>query len=279
MTAARPRPTCPSCVIRHQGLCAGVSDHDIDGSSALEASHSPTRVYDAGDLVYVQGDANDYVFNLISGWVALHQDLPDGRRQIIQILQRGALFGLDQAGQSIGHGATAITNAAICPIRRSKLDVLRRENPALNERFIWLLQADSHRAFETLAILGQGSAKERVGGLLAELVATSAGDSEIDEGTFFKIPLTQRHIAEATGLTAIHVNRVLRQLREEHTVDVHNGLLAVLDPPKLGAFRGHWRGRSRSESAGAPRLGGQRAIPPVTPSSAIAVPALARGES
>jgi CRP/FNR family transcriptional regulator, anaerobic regulatory protein len=209
---------------------------DVPGSAALEASHSPARIYDAGEVVYAQGDPSDHVFNLLSGWVALHRDLADGRRQIIRFLLPDALFGVEPAGRDLGHGATAITNASVCPIGRAKLDGLRHQTQSFNDRFVSMLEHDQHRGIESLTTLGQGSAKERIGGLLNELARTSAGQVSIRAGAAFKVPLTQRHIAEATGLTSIHVNRILRQLREDHIVEFQHGVLFIVDPEKLNAL-------------------------------------------
>lgn len=204
--------------------------------SALEATHAPIRVYDAGDMVYAQGDAGEHVFNLISGWVALHRDMADGRRQIIQFLMPGALFGVEPVGRDLSHGATAITNASACPMARMKLDNLRHAFSSLNERFIWILEQDNHRLIEMQATIGQGSAKERICGLLRELAMAAAGEAPIQTGAVIKVPLTQRHIGEATGLTSIHVNRVLRQLREDRVVGFHDGALTIIDPEKLRAL-------------------------------------------
>jgi CRP/FNR family transcriptional regulator, anaerobic regulatory protein len=236
-TGHRRQVPCAFCVLRHRGLCQGVDDQDVAGSAALNASHSPIRVYEEGETIFAQGDRSQYVFNLISGWVALHRDLSDGRRQIIQILQPGAMFGAEPAGQELGHGATAITNASACPIERTKLDELRHQISSLNERFILMLEQANHHLFESQTTIGQGSAAERIGGLLSELAAAAAGEGPIHAGAVIRMPLTQRHIAEATGLTAIHVNRILRLLREDGVIELHNGMLTVINAVKLKALR------------------------------------------
>ena len=196
----------------------------------------PARVYDAGGVIYGQGGSSDHVFNLISGWIALHRDLADGRRQITRFLVAGAMFGVEPAGEELGHAATALTNATVCPIPTTKLDELRRQFPSLNERFILMLNRDNRRAYEALTTLGQGSAKERIAHLLGELAAAASDPNPIHAGRVIKIPLTQRHIAEATGLTSIHVNRILRQLREDQVIDFHYGSLLITDRGKLQAL-------------------------------------------
>jgi CRP-like cAMP-binding protein len=227
---------CAFCASRHKGLCQGVDDDDVDGASALEASHERVRQCDADGVIYAQGDRGEHVFNLISGWVALHTDTADGRRFITDILLPGSLFGVNPPGQVRGHGATAITKSRVCPLRLSKLDKLRHQIPSLNEQYVCMLQRDIRRAFERLVTLARGNAKERVGRLLGGLAVTAAGETPNFAGQAIRMPLTQRLIAEATGITSIHVNRVLRQLREDHVIEFHGGTLTVLDPRKLHAL-------------------------------------------
>ena len=225
---------CSYCAARRKGLCLGINDSDADGIAALESARSAIRLYDPGEIIYEQGDASEHVFNLVSGWVALHRDIADGRRQITRFLLPGAVFGAEPAGEELGHTATAITNAIVCPIAIAKLYELRRRIPSLNEQFILVLEHDSQNAIKALTSLGQGTAKERIGFLLRDLAVTAVGEDRVNAGAaVIKMPLTQRHIAQATGLTSIHVNRVLRQLREDQVIELHDGVLSIIDPRKL----------------------------------------------
>jgi CRP-like cAMP-binding protein len=235
-TGASIRNSCADCMLRYRGLCRSVDDRDAEAVAALESSHSPVRVYDAGAVIYGQGEAGDHVFNLISGWVALHRDISDGRRQITRLLLPGAMFGAKPRTQERGHTATAVTNVTVCPMPGPSLDDLRRRVPALNEQFILMLERDNHRAFEWMTTLGQGSAKERIATLLGDLAVAVAGEAALDAGVIVKVPLTQRLIADATGLTSVHVNRLLRKLREELIIEFHNGILTITDPWKLRAL-------------------------------------------
>jgi CRP-like cAMP-binding protein len=272
--AARARSPCAFCTSRDKGVCQGIGREDGDAVSALDSARLAVRMYDAGEVIYAQGDAAEYVFTLISGWVAVHRDLPDGRRQITRFLQPGALFGIEPAGEEFGHSATAITNTTVCPIKISKFEELRRGIASLNEQFVRLLEWEYHNAINALTTLGQGSAKERVGGLLWDLSVAAIGEASYQAGAMLKLPLTQRHIADATGLTSIHVNRVLRQLREEGVIALRDGRLTIIDARRLQAII----------NPGADRrcgLGGERrdaARPAVRLVSATAGPAATRYE-
>ena len=91
-------------------------------------------MFDSNDAIYSQGDVSDNLFNLVSGWVELHQDMPDGRRHISQFLLPGDLFGVKPTHSRFSHGATAITTASICAIPTARVDDLRRLYPSFNER-------------------------------------------------------------------------------------------------------------------------------------------------
>ncbi len=217
-------------------MCQAYGEGEGLDLSRLEAAHLPVRVYEAGDIIYRQGEMSDHIFNVISGWIDLHQDMADGRRQISQFLFSGAVFGLKPKGVAFSHGATAITTASICAIPTARVDDLRRHSPAFNEHFIWMLERENHLAVEALTIIGQGASLERVARILWSLASSLSASTTVPAGTPIRVPLTQRLIAEATGLTAIHVNRVIRRLREQRVVDFHDGVMVVDDPRRLAAL-------------------------------------------
>jgi CRP/FNR family transcriptional regulator len=227
---------CAYCVVRRTGMCHAYGEGEGLDLSRLEAAHLPVRVYEAGDIIYRQGGVSDHVFNVVSGWVDLHQDMADGRRQISQFLFSGAVFGLKPKGVTFSHGATAITTASICAIPTTRVDELRRHSPAFNEHFIWMLERENHLAVEALTMIGQGASLERVARVLWSLASKLSASTAVWTGAAIRVPITQRLIAEATGLTAIHVNRVVRRLREQHVVDFHDGVMVVEDPRRLAGL-------------------------------------------
>jgi CRP/FNR family transcriptional regulator len=89
---------------------------------------------------------------------------------------------------------------------------------------------------EALMIIRQGTSLERVARILWSLASKLSASTAVPAGTPIRVPLTQRQIAEATGLTAIHVNRVVSGLREQRVVDFHDGMMVVDDPRKLAAL-------------------------------------------
>jgi len=250
-SAQLKKNTCSHCALLTWGLCCAFAEQDGRGREALRAARPPIRHLNAGDVIYSQGDAVDSVYSLISGWVDLHQDTVDGRRQISRFLLPGALFGFEPKGASASQGATALTIATVCPLPLSRFDEMRRNNASFNEHFLWMLERENHMATEALTVMCQGSAMERVSYILWELAIRLSGAGTVSTNAPFKIPLTQRAIAEATGLTAIHVNRIIGRLRLQRLVELHDGVMIVRDPDRLAVLalssnetRDLWRGRN-----------------------------------
>jgi CRP/FNR family transcriptional regulator, anaerobic regulatory protein len=236
---ARPATTrrqCDHCPVRRGGLCNSFADGSGLDLADLEDAHYPVRVLDANDTIYSQGESSDTLFNVVSGWVELHQDMPDGRRHISQFLLPGALFGIKPMHSRFSHGATTITPASICAIPTSRVSDLRRLYPSFNERFIWLLERENDITNQALMMTAEGNSLERVARILWGLAARLSKAGAIQAGLALKVPLTQRHIADATGLTAVHVNRVIRRLREQGLVEFHDGIMVIGDPQGLAAL-------------------------------------------
>jgi CRP-like cAMP-binding protein len=222
---------------RWEDLAGGMVPDDALGLARLEAGRFRLRTYRAGEVICRQGDPNTHMFNLVSGWVELRRDIADGRSQITQFLQDGAYFGIEPDGEDLSQSATAITDAVVWPIGTSRFHELRRSIPSLNEQFTTLLLNSRRDMVTVLTRLGLGSAKERIVGLLWSLgVATVGAGAMTQVGGAVPMPLTQRHIASATGLTSIHVNRVLRELREAQVMDLRDGMLRVLNGRKFRAI-------------------------------------------
>jgi CRP/FNR family transcriptional regulator len=231
------RNHCALCKVRVSGHCGAIDDGDGRSLAALDAAHAPLRVLQAGETIYHQGDRSDRLFNLLSGWVALQQDAPDGQRHILQFVLPGGSFGLGPEGSVLGHSAMTLTTTTLCMIRRTRHDQLRLEHPDFNERFLWLIQRDVRVAQDNLGNMAHGSAAARVAHLVWELAIRSLGRRP-SPGERIWAPITQVHLAMATGLTPIHVNRVLRRFRQQDLMELRSQGLIVHDPRALEQLSG-----------------------------------------
>ena len=96
-----------------------------------------------------------------------------------------------------------------------------------------LIAQDRSLAYDQLSSIGRGSARERVAHLLLELFVRYRMRWPGHRSEEMHLPLTQEHIGDATGLTGVHVNRVLRDLRKDGVVEFHYRRLRILNPDRL----------------------------------------------
>ncbi len=205
--------------------------------TALEALHPAIKRLQVGQCLFEQGDRSDFVYLLIDGWAFRYRTLNDGRRQIVDFALPGALLGFGPS-RLLTHGVEARTVCDLCVIPRARFDEILMRVPALAFRLIQTLAQNEAIALERLMTIGRQSARERIAHLLVELVARArqAGLRVTDKG--FTLPLTQTHIADATGLTSVHVCRTLAELRKDAVVLLRTGKLQILDIRQLIAEAG-----------------------------------------
>ena len=222
-----PQDTAPASVA--EGAAISTEQHRL-----IARYHSGDREIEAGRDLFSIGWAGKSIFNLLHGWVAVYTLLEDGRRQIVQFALPGAILGvLPSRRGSSTVGAQALTDVTVSVIPASVLATHARTEPEICLRLVRSLARDCNLAFDHLTSIGRRSARERVAHLLLELFTRYRAQwpgNRIEEMT---LPLTQEQIGDATGLTFVHVNRVLSAMRKEGIVQFHYRRLRILDPDRL----------------------------------------------
>jgi CRP-like cAMP-binding protein len=197
------------------------------------------RLIRVGEDLFSQGEPCDAIYNLVSGWIFLYTLMEDGRRQILHFALPGAVLGFHPAkGVMPTFSAQALTDATVCVLPHSALAPLAKEHPEFVLRLAWLIARDRALAFGHLSSVGRHSARERVAHLLLELFVRYGARWPGHQITEMHLPLTQEHVGDATGMTFIHVNRVLHDLREEGIVEFRYRRLRILDPDRLVGVAG-----------------------------------------
>jgi len=209
-------------------------DHAADVLRGTSRYKSADRAIKAGCDLFRLGERGEAIYSLVDGWVALYNLLEDGRRQILQFALPGAVLAfVPTRGAVMNYSAQALTDGVVCVLSHEKLGCLARENPEIGMQLAGLIAQDRGLAYEHLSSIGRHSARERVAHLLLELFMRSRMCWPGHRGEEMHLPLTQEHIGDATGLTGVHVNRVLRDLRKEGILEFHYRRLRVLNPDKL----------------------------------------------
>jgi CRP/FNR family transcriptional regulator, anaerobic regulatory protein len=188
----------------------------------------------AGRDLFSIGETNTAIFNLLSGWVAIYTLLEDGRRQIVHFALPGAVMGMPTSkGAQVSYSAQALTEVVVSVIPSTVLSAASRDDPEMSMRLASALARDTSMAYDHMTSIGRRTARERVAHLLLELFTRYRAQWPGDRIEEMAIPLTQEQIGDATGLTFVHVNRVLATLRKEKIVHFHYRRLRILDPDRL----------------------------------------------
>jgi CRP-like cAMP-binding protein len=198
----------------------------------LDRCKSGDRRLDAGRDLFSLGEKRDAIYWLADGWAALYSVLEDGSRQILHFALAGAVLAF-APGRIMTYSAQALTDIVVGVVSYDRLYELLPDHPELGMQLAWLVARDRGLAYERLSSLGRHSAHERVAHLLLELFVRCRmrwPGHRIEE---MHLPLTQEQIGDATGLTGVHVNRVLRGLRNEGVLEFHYRRLRILNPDKL----------------------------------------------
>ena len=232
-----PSQICRFCQVRQYNICRAMTD--ARELAALESARSGTIVVQPHETLFRQGSPVSNVYHVLSGWVALYQTLADGRRQIVALVLAGDVFGIEPDGLStMSYSAEALTTASICVMPREHAADLRARFPAYAENFLSLVQREYTIAIERITSVGRRTALERIAHLLVEIMARVKHHYPLLKEESTQLPLTQTEIGDMLGLTGVHVNRMLRQLREDGLVEVEPGMLRILDAPRLAKLAG-----------------------------------------
>lgn len=220
-------------------IARAISDDRLPVASVIEGIASQYRTIPAGTDIYSEGEESDDLYMVIDGWVFQHQILEDGRRQILDFALPGSLLGFQpDRGAEMTHAAEALTTATVAVIPRDRLGEFLSRDPEFGLRVISAAAGALNTAYESLTDVGRRTAREAVAHLLLRLFSRICALTPQVAGTAIKFPLTQEHIGDALGLTAVHVCRTMRCLREKGVVELHNGRLSVMDPKALADIAG-----------------------------------------
>ena len=192
------------------------------------------------DMIH-QGQADQSAYVLASGWACSYKLLPSGTRQIVDFQIPGDFLGLRSVlFRTSDHNVEPITPVQASVLSQRDLLDAFLQTPRLATAVLWAASRDEAMVVEHLIDLGRRSAAERMGHLLLELGARLRLVGLAEKGSF-ACPLSQYLLADAMGLSAVYVNRVLRELREEGLVTFQRGRVVFDDYDALVEFASYDR--------------------------------------
>ncbi|BAI98448.1 transcriptional regulator [Sphingobium sp. TA15] len=208
-----------------------LSERDL---AALEASVSQVRKTHARQLIAQAGEPIAYSTYLMEGFICRYMDDRNGLRQLVAVHVPGDF--VDLHGYPLGrldHDVATLCASRIAMVPHEALDGLLAQRPNLT-KLLWfstLLDAAMHR--EWIFRLGRLDAMARIAHFFCEIEAKLRAVG-LSDGSRFALPLTQADLGEACGMTSVHINRMLRELRERELLQVQRGRVTIFD---LAALR------------------------------------------
>jgi len=207
-----------------------ISEEDIQEINALPIT---VKEYAAERAVVRDGDRATECCLIAEGFCVRSKTIPDGKRQILSIHIAGEIPDLMSLFLHVmDHDLSTVTPCTLGFINHETLRKLHRRRPNVAEIFWRDTLIDAAMFREWIVNVGQRSAPARLAHVVAELRERLKVIGRV-EGSDFEMPLTQEQIGEALGITSVHANRVIKQLRQEDVVDVQRGRVTVLNEAKF----------------------------------------------
>jgi CRP-like cAMP-binding protein len=194
------------------------------------------REFGAHEDIIADGAHSDHCHVLLTGLACRYKILPDGERQIMAFLVPGDLcdaeiFVLKKMDHAVGTLAPTTTGM----IPSSEMKQLLREVSPISEALWWGTMTDLGVLRERIVDQGRRDASERIAHLLYEMLVRYRV-SGAAKGLSMDFPITQTDLADATGMTPSHANRVLQRFREDGLIELRGRTLTITNAPRLKAL-------------------------------------------
>jgi CRP-like cAMP-binding protein len=217
-------------LIRKLARFAPLTWDEINGLRSLPVM---PREYPRGEVIVPQGSIQSESAVVISGITCRAKHLSDGTRQIVSLQVPGDFVDLHSfVLKPMDHAVEAASKVLIGRITHTAIEAMLEHYPRLCGSLMWDMAVDAAMSREWLAITGRRSAYQRLAHLFCELYFRLEWVGRVqDQG--YEFALTQEMLADASGLTPVHVNRSLQSLRADGLIVMEKQRLTI---PDIGAL-------------------------------------------
>ncbi|MEA1832664.1 Crp/Fnr family transcriptional regulator [Methylobacterium durans] len=221
--------------IRKLELRASLSEAD---RHALEQATAKVMQVEANRDLIAQGDAPEHAFVILEGFACRYKLLPDGGRSIVAYLIPGD--GCDLHASILPrmvHSIGTLTPCLVARIPYQTIKELAAYHPNIYKALWWSVLVDEAILLEWLVGVGRRPADKQVAHFLCEMMVRLQAVGLVAENSY-RLPITQSELADTAGLSHVHVNRVLQDLRKERLIEQKRRGLLILDIERLKTFAG-----------------------------------------
>ena len=206
--------------------------------AAIEAATAHPRRYSARQDLIREGDETGPMFVVLEGWICRYKILPSGTRQIMAFLIPGDACDLHiKLLAEMDHGIQAVTPALVATVSKAEMEAMIDQHPNIARAMYTAQLVDEGIMRAWIVSMGRRSSIERVAHLVCELYLRARGIG-LTHDAAFSLPLSQLVLADALGMTAVHINRVLKELRLSGAMALSRGSVTIMDAAKLVQIAG-----------------------------------------
>lgn len=230
--ALQAQTGCAACAACDPNLCQATAEAAwaLPPGTPIQL-HQSAHTVPARRIIFREHDLNDAVPVICEGWAASVVMLSDGSRQILSLLLPGDLVSTALLFGPRPHCLVeAITEVRYRTFKRSELKEFLFKQPELCDKLLKAWLDEKNRSDQIIVDLGRRTAEERIARLILSLQERLARRGMVRSDTMeMDFPLRQHHIADACGLTPVHVSKVLSEFRRAGLIKIQDRSLTIVD--------------------------------------------------
>ncbi|MEM9638649.1 MAG: Crp/Fnr family transcriptional regulator [Pseudomonadota bacterium] len=223
---------CTSCPLRKQSFFQDMTQDELEKTQRFKSGELSV---DPGTPILMEGTNAPQLYTALRGMGLRYKTLPDGSRQVINLIFPGDFIGL-QAGVlgEMGHSVEATTHMTFCVFDRSDFFDFFRNSTARAFDITWLAATEEHFLGDTLTTVGQRDALSALAWALVRIFQRADALGMVQNGTM-PFPYKQQDMADALGLSLVHTNKTLARLRDRQLAVWDDKTLKIHDMAELAA--------------------------------------------
>lgn len=215
----------------------GLTESDI--TSLLDVQRARTRL-DAGQDLLRRGQAAPATYFVLSGWLMMHTLLSDGRRQVFSLAMPGDIIGeFSPYRWPQSYNVSALTDAELAVVEPMSFLGLKQRSLALAHALGSNQARDVAILGDQIVRLGRLTAFERHCHLMLELWYRCQAIGDVDAHGSIPFPLKQSDLADILGLSLVHVNRTIMQMKRDNLITLERRRLTIHDVDKMSQIAGY----------------------------------------
>lgn len=208
------------------------------GYSLSDSVRQQHIIVPPGMDIITEGDRSSRIYTICDGWAVRYRQV-DGGRQILDVLLSGDTIALSSiVSGAVGHSVRAVTSMNVCGINGRQILGLLKSDPDFAFGVLRSRVEEESRSDARLTMLGRMTASEKIGHFAIEIY-DRLRQRRLTSGTGCPFPLRRADLADAVGLSKVHVLRGLRELREQRLMEIVGRELTIPHVGRLAEYAGY----------------------------------------